>query len=514
MVGCKLFHIAFTNFMLTQRKKLRLTSLLALLLQIVMLVSGFVLPRLFLGFYGSAVNGLISSITQFLWLVTLAECGIGAVVQSALYKPLTNKDNEELSRIVVSAEHFFRKIAKLLLLYVCALVAVYPYIVNNDFGFIFTASLIVIIAISSFAQYYFGITYRLLLNSDQLGFVPICVSILTLLLNILLSFVLVCQGASIHVVKLVSSVVFVIQPLIVFFLAHKWYKIDYSIKYDKTAIPQKWNGIAQHVSTVVLYSSGVGILTFFSTLENVSVYSVYALVVNGVRNITVSLTSGMQAFLGNLYAQGDKASFNRSFDTFELKMHLGVSLFFSITAVLIVPFVGVYTQGINDAEYFNPLFGITLTAAWAFFCIRLPYHVAVLAVGHYKQTQMSAVIEVCINICVSILGAIKFGLVGVALGTLIAMVYRTFYLTWYISKKILNRSIFAFFKLLLADLLSCFTFWGIISLYTGNEINNIFSIEVSSYLEWIKIAMLYSVLGMAVFIFWGMCFFRKRLKFY
>lgn len=494
--------------MLTQTKKLRLTSFSALLLQIVMLVSGFVLPRLFLVFYGSAVNGLISSITQFLWLVTLAECGIGAVVQSALYKPLATKNNFELSRIVVSAEKFFRDIAKLLLGYVCVLVTIYPFVVNNDYDFIFTASLIVIIAVSSFAQYYFGITYRLLLNSDQLGYIPICVNILALLLNVLLSAALIYQGASIHVVKLISSIIFVLQPLILFFLAHRWYKIDYSIEYDKTAIPQKWNGFAQHVATVVLYSSGIGILTIFSTLENVSVYSVYALVVNGVRNIIVSLTSGMQAFLGNIYARGDKGSFNRSFDLFELKMHFVVSLIFSITMVLIVPFIGVYTKGIGDAQYIVPIFGVFLTAAWAFFCIRLPYQVAVLAVGHYKQTQISAVVETLLNIGVSVLGIVNYGLIGIALGTLVAMIYRTLYLAWYISKKILNRSMLVFLKLLFVDVLSSFVYFITISFFSRISISHIFSLTVSFYSEWIKIAVLYSVLGVVVFFVLWTCFFK------
>jgi len=498
--------------MLNPKSKLRLTSFAALLLQLVMLVSGFVLPRLFLEFYGSAINGLVSSITQFLWLITLAECGIGAVVQSALYKPLANKDKVELSRIIISAEHFFRNIAKLLLVYVFILVVIYPFIINNDFGFVFTASLIIIIAVSSFAQYYFGITYRLLLNSDQFGFVPLSISIFALLLNVLLCACLMYYGASIHFVKLISSFVFVLQPLTVSFIAHRWYKIDFSIEYDKSAIPQKWNGFAQHLSTVVLYSSGVGVLTFFSTLENVSVYSIYALVVNGVRNITVSLTSGMQAFLGNLYAKRDLQTFNQSFNSFELKSHCIVSMLFSVTAVLIVPFIGVYTKGVDDVNYIIPTFAALLTVAWAFFCIRLPYNIAILAIGHYKQTQTSAVAEACLNVVISIFGVLKFGLVGVALGTLVAMVYRTFYLAWYISKKILNRKMVCFYKLLLIDFLSSAIYISIIYLVVEPSLKCNALYSISSYLEWVKIAVLYFGLGFLVFFSIWACFYGKDMK--
>ncbi|NLA84082.1 MAG: sugar isomerase, partial [Clostridiales bacterium] len=56
-----------------------------------------------------------------------------------------------------------------------------------------------------------------------------------------------------------------------------------------------------------------------------------------------------------------------------------------------------------------------------------------LAAGHYKQTQMSAIIEMLLNIIISIALVFRWGLVGVAIGTFIAMAYRTCYLALYLS---------------------------------------------------------------------------------
>ena len=477
--------------MLTQKRKLHLTSGFALFLQIFTIVYGFILPRLFLEYFGSAVNGLVSSITQFLGFIALAECGVGAVVQSALYKPLAQKDVGELSRIIVAAEHFFRNIAKLLLIYTAILVIIYPNIVNGQFEFIYTASLILIIAISSFAQYYFGITYRLLLFSNQFGFVPIIVQIVALSLNLVVSVCLMKWGASVHIVKLASSVVFLLQPLTVSFIARRWHKIDRTVAFDKSAIPQKWNGLAQHISSVVLQSSGIVVLTVLSTLENVSVYAIYSLVVHGVRNLTMSVTNGIQAFLGNLFAKGDMPAFKSNFESFEWKLHFVVSLVFASTAVLIVPFVGVYTHGITDANYIVPVFGIMLTAAWGMYCIRLPYNIVVLAVGHYKQTQASAIIEAVLNLVTAVALVLKFGLVGVAVGTLVAMVYRTCYLAWYISRNVINRSLWAFVKHLCIDAVSIALFVGMVYYVLGP----IQELKASSYLEWGFWAIKTTVLG-------------------
>lgn len=69
-----------------------------LLLQVVTVLCGFILPRAILKIYGSGVNGLINSITQFLQMIAFAELGMGAVAQSALYKPLAEKTTKKLAK--------------------------------------------------------------------------------------------------------------------------------------------------------------------------------------------------------------------------------------------------------------------------------------------------------------------------------------------------------------------------------------------------------------------------------
>ena len=448
--------------MLSQKQKLHLTSGFALLLQVCTMVYGFILPRLFLEYFGSAINGLVSSISQFLGFIALAECGVGAVVQSALYKPLADKNDNDLSRIVVASEIFFRNIAKLLLLYTGVLSIVYPNIINGQFDYLYTASLILIIAISSFAQYYFGITYRLLLNSDQFGFVPIVVQIIALSLNFVASVCLMKLGAPVHVVKLVSSIVFLFQPLTISFIARRWHKIDKTVPFDKKAIKQKWNGFAQHVAAVVLQNCGISVLTIVSSLEKVSVYSLYFLVVCSLRNLLSSLTSGYQALLGNLFATGNNDKFYEVFLLFEKKIHVVYVLVFPVTAVLIVPFVGFYTKGINDANYVLPFFGVVFSFAWGLSCLQIPYRVLTFAVGHYKQTQNSSFVEVVINVTLSIVLAYRFDLMGIAIATFTALFYRYAYLSWYVSKRVFGKSMRHSLFLLLHDLVTILLFFAVV----------------------------------------------------
>lgn len=435
---------------MNRKKKLILNTTSGILYQVVTLLCGFILPRFFLMYYGSEVNGLVTSISQFLGFITLAECGVGAVVQSTLYKPLAKNDETEVSKIVVSADKFFKKIAFILVGYVAILTCVYPLFVKDLFDTVFTVSLILVISISLFVQYYLSMSYRLLMNADQIGFIHVIVQTIILIFNAIFSIVLMKCGAGIHIVKLVTTLLHLIPPFIIVIYIKKHYKVNRKVKVEGEPIKQKWNGMAQHVSAVILNNTDVVVLTAFSTLVNVSIYNVYHMVVFGLANLIKSGMSGIQALFGNMLAKKEE-KLQKTFSVYELVVHFIVTVLFVCAGLLIIPFVKVYTKGITDANYIVPLFAIILTAAQASYCLRLPYNTMVLAAGHYKQTQKSAIIEMLINVILSIILVINFGLIGVAIGTLIAMTYRTIYLACYLRKNIMHRKLRHFIKHIVVD---------------------------------------------------------------
>lgn len=63
------------------------------------MISGLILPRLFITYYDSDVYGLISSITNFLGFITILDLGIGAVIVANFYKPLEEKNTNKISEI-------------------------------------------------------------------------------------------------------------------------------------------------------------------------------------------------------------------------------------------------------------------------------------------------------------------------------------------------------------------------------------------------------------------------------
>ena len=360
-----------------RNSRLRVNTVASLIYQIVTLVCGFILPRLIIGNYGSPVYGLISSITQFLGIISLCELGMGAVVPASLYKPLADKDNDAISRVVVSSEKFYRKIGFVMIIYVIGLTVFYPMIIK-EFSFLYTASLLVIIASSTFAQYFFGITYSLLLTADQKQYITYIVNCGTIVINLILSYILIKLGCSIHIVKLMSSLIFITRPVFFSIYVRRHYSLNKRIHYDVEPIRQKWNGVAQHLAYAVQEKTGIVVLSLMATLESVSIYSVYFLITTGLRGLIYSVTSSLTSFLGNILAKGEKDTLTRNFYRIEWAMHTITLLCFSSAAILIVPFVRVYTAGINDANYIVPYFPYLMCAAVACRCLQLPYNIVVI----------------------------------------------------------------------------------------------------------------------------------------
>lgn len=463
-----------------RRKKLYLNTIVALFCQIITIVYGFVLPRLMLSAYGSTVNGVVSSISQFLGVISFMQLGVGAVVQSSFYEPLVKNDVNKISEIYKSASKFFRTIAIIFVIYVVGLTLVYPRTVALQFDYWFSASLIIILSISLFAQYFFGLTNQLLLYADQKAYIPMVIDALTTLVNTVIAIVLIRLNYSVQIVKIVSSLIFLFRPFALAFYVRKHYCINRLISYENEPIKQKWNGFAQHLASTVMDNTDVMILTVFSSLNNVSIYYVYNIVVFGIRQVISSVTVGIQSFFGNLLVQSNKMEVKNTFEIMEIGLHYIITVLFASVFILLVSFVGVYTKGIEDANYFTPVFAGVITLAQAIYCYRLLYYIIIKAAGHYKETQKSAIIEMVINIIASVIGVVHFGLVGVAIGTFLAVLYRMIYFILYLKANIIMINLKKTVTRLMTDVLIiyCSKIWSC----SLNMVCN-------NYLEWFYLAI-------------------------
>ncbi len=485
-------------------KKALINIISSLTLQIVTIICGFIIPKLIISTYGSNVNGLITSITQFLAFITFLEAGFGPVIKSILYKPIADKDKNKIAKILKASEKLFRTISYIFLIYIVILCIVLPLRLSEEFNKLYTLSLIIIISISTFAEYFFGMTYRLYLQAEQKTYIIAIIQIGTLILNTIAVLVLIYFGQSIQIVKLVSAFIFVLRPILQNIYVKKKYKINLKMIEDNYKIKQKWNGLAQHIAYVVNSNTDVAILTIYGDLAQVSVYYVYSIIINSVKNVVESSVGGIDAAFGDMIAKGEQKALNKNFKIYEGFYFTVASIAFSAMLFLIVPFVKLYTQNITDADYIRPVFAYLMVLAKLVQTIRQPYNDLVKVSGHFKQTRIGAVVEAISNVGLSFVLVWYLGIVGVAIGTLFAMSMRTIEFICYTSKHILKRSILQSFKNIIIIALEIIIIMVIVALVP--------KIEVNSYITWIINAIIVCIISSIVILLINGFIYKDNFK--
>lgn len=486
------------------KKRVTLVNVIATLLaQLMTIASGFVVPKIILSYFGSEVNGLVSSLLQFLSYVSLVEGGVTGVITASLYGPLVEKNYEKVGQIISSARKFYRNIGLVFIAYAFLLALTYPLIFETDFSYLYIMSLVIVLAINLTVQYMFSLTYRTLLIADKKLYVTSLTQALIRALEIVSAVISVKVFPNIHVLKLLTGLVFLIQPIVYHAFIKKHYTLNLENKYDSILIKNRWNGFAINTAAFIHNSTDIVVLTIFTNFITVSIYSVYVLVTNGIKSILKSVFSSLEPAIGHAYARKNYKDLNKKLDLYEYVAFILVFFVFGVAALLITPFVQIYVGGVTDADYYQPLFGYLLVVSEALYLIKFPHLSLAYSANKFKEISLPAFIEAGINIVLSLALVPFLGILGVAIGTTAAMAYRLVFHVYYTSIIIPNRPQRLFYKkaaMFVIMYAACFLACSMIRMT-----------EVTVY-NFIVYALLYCmIVGMGLIVI-SMAFFRNEIS--
>ena len=473
-----------------------------LVLTVITALSGLILPRLMIPIYGSEVNGLISTITQFLSYISLLEAGIGGVIRAALYGPIAKNDNKCVSSIINATQAFYRKIGFVFIGYIIILCFVFPLVIAKEFAPMFSVAMVLILSIGTTLQYFVSLPYVALINADQHSRVCSFVDIITICINILLTYILIQIGTGVLTVKLLSCLIFASRPLFYYIYVKKHYSLDKFVEKNNEAIEQRWNGFAHHIAFFIHHNTDIVIISTFIGLKSVSVYSVYYAVASGVEKIVVAISSGIAPSLGNVLVTGTKEKINEVFGVIEFIQSIVTTVLFTTASLLIIPFMSLYTREMTDANYIVPQFAQLMLLAEAIYCIRIIYSTTALSANKYKETQVGAIMECVINIVLSLIMVFRYGIIGVACGTVVAMFARCLFDVVFLSKDVLMRPIRLFCKTITVNVA--------ISIISIIVCKKIISYEITSAFSWCICGMgSLCIVGLIASIF-AILFYKKE----
>ena len=478
-----------------------------IILQIVLAISGLVIPRFIMIYYGSEMNGLVSSISQFITYAALIEMGIANSSIIALYNPLAKEDWNAVSEVVTSSKKMYLVSAYIYSIIIIAIAALYPLLYTGRLSYQFIFELVLCIGALNAIDYFILGKYKVLLIADQKYYILNIARTFATILTIVCSIILLVQGVNLVYVKGVAVIAHLVETLLVMVYVEGKYKwVNYHGK-KIIKIPQRWNALVHQLCATITYNTDIVVLTLClpgHSLLEISVYSVYAMILLLLTNLTASFTTGINASFGNMLAKKEYDKVRIIFDAYEYIFFTILFILYSCFATLIIPFVSCYTKGMNDVNYIRLTVGILFALNGLIAQLKDASGVIINAAGKYKETQRYAIEEAVSNIAISVLLVGKMGITGVLIGTLISHIWMDYRMISYMEKniicgigyvtvsRIIRNSII--YILLVAAEICCIRY-------------------ITSWLEWIITAVIVGVINLVSFGVINLLFEKKMAVF-
>lgn len=412
-----------------------------LCVQVIVALSGFVIPRFVMSIYGSAMNGMINSISQFLTYAALVEMGVGNASIAALYKPIAEKNIVDINSILKQSKqkYFVSGIAYAIIAGMIAFL--YPHAVNTQIRYDMAFTMALILSISGLIDYFIIGKYKVLLIADEKTYIlNIFKGMATIILTIL-SVALLLEGFSIYAVKFTTVLIHLAEAfLIKFYVKSKYSYVTFYSK-KEVKLEQQSSALVHQICATIVYNTDLIILTIFmdseTSLMEISVYSVYIMVRNMITYLGKVLTDGINATFGLMFAKADSPAIKRTFSQYEYIYYIYIFVLYSCMAGLILSFVNCYTKNVNDVEYLHREYAILFSMEGFLAQLKSPSDVIINAAGHYKQSRKYVWMEAVINLSLSIFLVKSFGIAGVLSGTIVSHIFIDVCFMSYVAQKLI-----------------------------------------------------------------------------
>ena len=419
--------------------------------QIILIVIGFLLPRLYLENFGSEVNGVLSTIKQIFVYMSLLEAGIGLATTQALYKPVAENDHSKSSAIISATNIFYIKTGVIYSAAVLLLAVVYAFFIPTGIAPFELFAIVLLTALPALFSYFIQAKYRILLEVDGRKYVITnSETVLQLLANIGKILVLFLTD-SLVLIQLVYCVLALAQLVYIYVHAKRRYKwLDLHTQPDFSAISQRKSVLVHQVSGMVFNNTDVLLLSFLCDFKVVSVYTIYNIFFSQVQTFITSIISGFSFSLGQMF-HTNREKFMKVYNVYETFYIMATFIIYTLMGVFLLPLIQIYTQGIDDANYTNVYLVLLFVIMNLLANGKLPSNHVLEYSGKFEETRSHAIIEMVINIVVSVVAILLWGICGAILGTIVALLYRGAMMIYYSNKKVLERSTFNTYKLWLIN---------------------------------------------------------------
>ena len=476
---------------MNRTEKFMLNSISAALLQIVVFIAGMITPRIMLLSYGSEINGLVSSISQFISYFHLVEAGLSAATIYALYSPLANKDYKRINSVVTASKNFYMQAGLIFTGLTVVLSLGYPLIVKtNLLSMLEVGILVLVLGFSGAFEFFTLAKYRTILTADQRHYIVSLTTMLVTIVKTILIFVMAKLGVGIVMLKFVILFTVFIRSFVLSVYTKKHYKyLDFNATPDNSALNKRWDALYQQILGSVQHGAPTVIATFFTNLKVVSIYSIYGMVLSGINGVLSIFISGLSASFGEVIAKKDEGLLKKTYSEFEYLYYMIITIVYSICFVTIMPFIKIYTADVSDVNYVVPLYGFLFTLNGLLYNLKTPQGMLVISAGMYKETRWRSTIQAAIIVVLGVVLAPFWKLYGILIALCASNLYRVIDLLFFVPRNITKLSPWQSFRRILRLCLNACIVWLCFAKV---------QVDISSYIQWFIFAIIAGLVSLGI----------------
>lgn len=446
------------------RRKLALTNLaVSFGSQVLIIILNFVSRTFFLHFLSSEYLGINGLFTNILTVLSLAELGIGEAMVFAMYKPMSEGNTQQLSKLL----NFYRQAYRCIAVSVAAVGFVLSFFlehlvesvpdIDENFQIIFLLYLA-----NTVASYL--LTYnRSLLLADQKRFIVIIIQTIFSVLQIIIQIFLLWLFKDFFLYLVVQILCLIMGNVVISLYVNKHYKSITSNKKLRLAKEER-SGIFSNIKSLAVTRIagviGTGtdnlIISKMIGLTTVGLVSNYTLIINAVNGLLWSALNGLVNSIGNFNVD---SSIERRRSVFD-QIYLCSYAVFTFSGVCIVSLVNPFIELWLGSDFVMD-FSIPFTLVLSIFIggINFAAYSFRVSLGYFKEVQWFYVGYAVLNIILSVIAGKLWGAAGIFLATSVSRLLTAEIADgYYIYKYALNRNpIFYYLK----DIFSIATFGAI-----------------------------------------------------
>ena len=407
-----------------------LNAIIGMSSQVITTLVGLISRKVFVMMLGYEMQGVNTTFTSIISMISLAELGIGTAIICNLYKPLAEQDEEKIISLMQLYSKVYRAIAGIVFVIGICVCPFLNMLIEEDVDTLYLTVLYLLFLMDAVISYLFAYK-RSIITADQRNFIITLVHTFAQIAMNALQILVLLKTKS-FILFLVLKVLFrFIENAIISYIANKQYpfiktKEKHPVdKATKDNIIGNTKALALHyVGNYLINGTDALIITKFLGAAVTGVYSNYLLITTTLREVLGQFSSNITASFGNIIACGEK---DNLFNAFKKSMFVAF-VFSNFAAVslfcLFNPFISIWMGAKLGEESLlsMPVVGII---SFNFYIVVLSEPLGSLraSAGLFRPDRYLHLVLAALNLVISICFVkIKFiGLFGVFLGTLICL---------------------------------------------------------------------------------------------